>query len=137
MNEIKNCPFCAEEIKPDAIKCKHCGEWLQDQSIESKTIQQTKEPDKKDNWMRCPRCNSAKTKYMGKKSGIVIGSILLSIFLLGAGFVFPPLWIGIPVILYLGFTMKSHECKECKNKWNAKRIKKSKKREKLLLEKNR
>ena len=23
------CPFCAEEIRPLAKKCKHCGEWLQ------------------------------------------------------------------------------------------------------------
>jgi len=24
----KSCPFCAEEIKHAAIKCKHCGTWL-------------------------------------------------------------------------------------------------------------
>lgn len=27
-SETRNCPHCKEEIKLEAVKCKHCGSWV-------------------------------------------------------------------------------------------------------------
>ena len=31
----KACPFCAEDINENAIKCKHCGEFLDNNSLKA------------------------------------------------------------------------------------------------------
>lgn len=37
MDKTKNCPYCGEEIMADARKCKHCGEWLEEEPIQEQT----------------------------------------------------------------------------------------------------
>src|SRR4051812_40770747 len=33
--QTKICPYCKEEVKKEAIKCKHCGEFFRDEIISS------------------------------------------------------------------------------------------------------
>jgi hypothetical protein len=33
MPDTVPCPYCAEPIHPDATKCKHCGEWLDERML--------------------------------------------------------------------------------------------------------
>ena len=37
--EKKNCPYCGEEILAVARKCKHCGEWLEEDEDEEEDIE--------------------------------------------------------------------------------------------------
>lgn len=88
-NGTKKCPFCDETIRAEAIKCRFCGELLENPEME--LVATTKKPSKKNDV-------DSKLLYEGSPSAAaLIGDFIKALFMICLfGFIamFPLVWLG-------------------------------------------
>jgi ribosomal protein L37AE/L43A len=118
-SQTKTCPFCGEEILLSAIKCKHCGEFLdgRKRNVPPQSIQTKQAPG----IPTCQQCGGVMKKTVissGNCTGIVValivfcGGIVIAVAIPVIGWVIGPI-ICIGALFMGGKRSKVWKCTKC------------------------
>ena len=91
MNDTRVCPYCAEEVRAAAIKCKHCGSFLRTRFVPG-------------DWYRSSRdrmvagvCGGLAEQFGVPTAVIRLAFVLMTFFSFGVGLlIYLVLWIVMP-----------------------------------------
>ena len=76
--QTKNCPYCGEEIMATATKCKHCGEWL-DQEEEQANTTETAELENETDEQQSAPVDDAIPSYSVICFWVALAGVLVSV----------------------------------------------------------
>ena len=95
MLEEKQCPYCAETIKSEALKCRFCGSDL----LEKNSGQSEPQPKTEPSVALCSKCNVALLSVQKSKMVSLSGFVSLFVFVAGLLTLFFAPLVGVVIII--------------------------------------
>jgi phage shock protein PspC (stress-responsive transcriptional regulator) len=97
MNDTRTCPYCAEEVRAAAIKCKHCGSMLSLRYAPSDWYRSTHDR------MVAGVCGGLAQQFGVPTAVIRLAFVLMTFFSAGMGIlIYLVLWIVMPSDAWAG-----------------------------------
>ncbi len=92
MTESKLCPYCAEDVRAEAVKCKHCGSFLAARRSGADWFRTS------DDRMVAGVCGGLAIQFGVPTAIVRLAFVLMTIFMGGVGVViYAVLWVVMPL----------------------------------------